>query len=1163
MCLNPLRTLFLALLVTAAACTGHLELTDAPDAEPGALDVPAMSGQAGALADDDAGESPADSADGARSCIDDPLEDNDGPLAAVAIPGAGSLPALVACEGDQDWFELPLLDGDLVSIEVLFDNDDGNIDVQLLDAIGNVLSDSSSTTDDELVSFTAVGNTTVRLMVELTSDLEPDGNTYDLAVGIVNATTCRDDSREDDDTQGDATGLVDDYYTSGVSCDADEDWFAVDLAADDELTLDVLFAHAEGDINVTLLDAAGGTLDTGGSVSDHERVYQDAGAAETVYLVVSLAADAGVWAGNTYDLNVQILNRVVCAEDAAEDDDSPGDATVINVPGLYPHFVTCAADQDWFRFDLLAGQMLEASALFSPDEGDVSLVLEDDLGNVLTTGASVFEGVGVTWTAMADESLYLRVELAADGGWLAGTPYHLLVVIADPSVCIDDFLEDNDTPATATENPDRTRGEIACPADPDWFPVQLQADDVLTATVNFAHVEGNIDVELQDAAGGVLATASSTTDDEVLTYTSPVEQVVYFGVELTSDSGTFAGNSYMLEYIVENLTTCIDDPWEDNDTPTTSMLVPGSVWLGGLVSCPADSDWFELDLAADDVVEVSVLFEHALGDIDIELVDMLGNTLVASSTTDDEELVTYTALSPQTVRVLVTLVGESDPVPGNLYELLVWYGDSLSCPEDGYEDDDSALDATALTAPAAVTGLVACPGDPDWFEVSLGAGELAMFSVGFAHAEGDIDIQLLDMLGNTLDSSSTAADNESVLYTALSPQTVRLVVDLVSDAGALAGNAYDLGFEALPADSCSDDALEEDDSQADATPIVHGDSFTGLVSCPSDPDWFEIDVLAGETLLVHTFFSQADGDIDLELEDAAGSPLASGVQTVDAEEVMWTAPADTQVFVEVALAADGGLNPGNEYELWVAISSDGFECVDDAIELALAPHLQVGSGYLTDLVQCSEDQDWFEVDLNPDDTVVFDVFFTHATGDLDAWLEDETGGLLATSATTTDNEQITWTATAEEKVFLVIELTENLDPQQGNDYELGVTITNPVSCVGDALEVNNTDAEAAPLDGGLTSWLTICSGDYDWYAITLAAGETLTVDALFAHAEGNIDIELFDAALVSLTSSVSLDDDEQVTYTSPAGEVVLLIIDLVEDLGTVPGNSYELDLTIL
>ena len=90
---------------------------------------------------------------------------------------------------------------------------------------------------------------------------------------------------------------------------------------------------------------------------------------------------------------------------------------------------------------------------------------------------------------------------------------------------------------------------------------------------------------------------------------------------------------------------------------------------------------------------------------------------------------------------------------------------------------------------------------------------------------------------------------------------------------------------------------------------------------------------------------------------------------------------------------------------------------------------------------------------------------------------------------------------------------------------------------------------------------TFCPGDYDWWAVTVPPGGTLTVDVLFSQAEGDIDILLFDAPGSWVAESVSSTDNESVTAIASVSTTFLIEFFLVADPGD-PGLSYSLNVDV-
>jgi hypothetical protein len=113
--------------------------------------------------------------------------------------------------------------------------------------------------------------------------------------------------------------------------------------------------------------------------------------------------------------------------------------------------------------------------------------------------------------------------------------------------------------------------------------------------------------------------------------------------------------------------------------------------------------------------------------------------------------------------------------------------------------------------------------------------------------------------------------------------------------------------------------------------------------------------------------------------------------------------------------------------------------------------------------------------------------------------------------------------------------------------------------VDDAYEENDVQADAYDLSNFENTWLSNIAGnaqqfDDDWYQITVAPGNQLvTVDLEFSHAEGDIDVAIYNANQEFIASATSITDNELLeTTVSAPGDYYLRVY--FDDLG----NSYDL-----
>ena len=112
------------------------------------------------------------------------------------------------------------------------------------------------------------------------------------------------------------------------------------------------------------------------------------------------------------------------------------------------------------------------------------------------------------------------------------------------------------------------------------------------------------------------------------------------------------------------------------------------------------------------------------------------------------------------------------------------------------------------------------------------------------------------------------------------------------------------------------------------------------------------------------------------------------------------------------------------------------------------------------------------------------------------------------------------------------------------------------------IEPNNTCQQALAVTPAVYPDLAICSGgDHDWYSIQLGAGQTLTVKALFIHADGDLDLYLFKQGncFGYEKNSSSSTDDEQIVHTSSTQSTYLI---KVTGLNATISNTYTLDIAV-
>ncbi len=295
------------------------DLSDLPDEE-----VPALGDDDDATEevadDDDATEEAADDDDAtpgddddsapdevpAVSC-EDAYEENDTAELAASL-GLGAYPGLTICQGDDDYYAVALLAGDRLVLDLSFVDADGDIDVQLQDAAGAWVASGTTANDDEhLEADIAEDGLYFARVYRFGTEGEPvQGYELSLDVGEVpEPVDCPLDPWEDNDDEASASIVGAGSFSGASICMDDPDWFAVDAAEGQRLTVDLLFIDEEGDVDLRVV-APDGTYSSAVSVSDDETLTVESTLAGTYLVRATLFADPGLEHGNTYDLSVSL-----------------------------------------------------------------------------------------------------------------------------------------------------------------------------------------------------------------------------------------------------------------------------------------------------------------------------------------------------------------------------------------------------------------------------------------------------------------------------------------------------------------------------------------------------------------------------------------------------------------------------------------------------------------------------------------------------------------------------------------------------------------------------------------------------------------------------------------------------------------------------------------
>jgi hypothetical protein len=202
-----------------------------------------------------------------------------------------------------------------------------------------------------------------------------------------------------------------------------------------------------------------------------------------------------------------------------------------------------------------------------------------------------------------------------------------------------DPLEPNDDRTEATDvgsGAEYDDVSIDTTEDEDYYAVDVEEGEIITADIFFDHTDGDIDLEIQDSSGYYLSGSYSISDDESAEYVAEESGTYYVRVD------GFSGDT--AEYDIEITTEELDeDRLEPNDDLSSATeLGEGGSYDDLEVTTSGDSDYFRVYADSGDTITADIFFDHDEGDVDLELQDSNGYYVDGSYSVSDDESVSYT-----------------------------------------------------------------------------------------------------------------------------------------------------------------------------------------------------------------------------------------------------------------------------------------------------------------------------------------------------------------------------------------------------------------------------------------------------------------------------------------------------------------------------------------
>lgn len=501
--------------------------------------------------------------------------------------------------------------------------------------------------------------------------------------------------------------------------------------------------------------------------------------------------------------------------------------------------------------------------------------------------------------------------------------------------------------------------------------------------------------------------------------------------------------------------------------------------------------------------------------------------------------------------------------------------DARACEADAHEPNDEDPAVLALDAGQFEGDLSICLDDVDRFAIDVPDGaQTLVVAVGFAHADGDLDARLTGPDGGTAERAS-ADDDER--FEVADPGAGRWVLEVDG-----ARNDYQLRVTVVQPLGCVPDAREPgagDDEPADATllPLEGADDervVEGQRICPGDVDWFALDLGEGDgaSLRLEMFGNPAGPDSELDLVVyGPGAPREGGPPPLLPNNAGGEGTAEDPFYLEFTAARDNRtIEAGRyflrvsgvdvvpaqwgDYRLSVAVDRLARVCLPDRLEpndddgSALDVAAVAGFGrpgddglelipgvgrQLDDVTLCARDEDWFEVDLAAgDDLEVTITREAPVAGDVQIQIRGPGGAVVGSDRSA--NAALTARALDVGEGRHSVRIDGITDTQTFYSARLRRTAA-PVPCEADADEPNEGRDAPTEVQPGLREGRTLCGadGDVDWYAFDVDALSTVDVHLDFAHAEADLELDLFRG-----DAELALNAGDRAGHTRSDGETV-------------------------
>lgn len=706
------------------------------------------------------------------ACTDDGAEDDDdldtaAPLGATPVDGQ-------ICNGDEDWrtFFVP---ADIeLEITADFVHANGDLNLELFGPDGSTLALADSVDDNEVLTLTTEMAGTYALRV---FGVGRSQNNYTLSLASSLTVSCpADDVFEDNDSLDTPAALSPGATPNLAICDlADEDWFEFPLAAGQSFEVLALASADQGNLELSVFapDALDDTTPLDSALGDGEtkRVRARLGADAGTYRV-RVRGESG--ADILYSLRLHVYDGPLpldCEfDDAYLPNQEAADAKVIAVGETVEAVLCSAADSDWFRIDVEAGDVVTVRADFLEADADLDLKLHtlEPLEEVASVATDTDNEL-LNWASPTAQTLLVQALLSSGEQVVYNLTVSTIPGAAVELDCsVDDAFEDNDLVSEAAAIPVGSTTAMHCGADDDFFKFPVLLGEHLRVSLVHDGSADDLEMNLYNTSETLTATAPAATDP-VRVITDEATSSGDFVVGISAPAAVDLSYSLWVEVSPSAPAFCgSPDALEPNTDVADATRIDADSTFLDLGLCADDEDWFTLLIPADQQATIEAVFDDGAGNLDLEAYGPSGLGVSSSrSTTSRERLVVPGSPSEDTRSYLRAMLEGPDGTTDLRYDMSVTYEELVGiCEADAYEPNDSLAEAAVVADVVTLEGSV-CPGDEDWYTSGafLSFGWTATLT--YDPDEADLDLEVTDGDTGAVYVADGEAGSRIVMYPGL------------------------------------------------------------------------------------------------------------------------------------------------------------------------------------------------------------------------------------------------------------------------------------------------------------------------------------------------------------------------------------------------------------